>query len=170
MHHNSHQNMNTATTNGCTEFNCTNLKYSPHHNALRPNQNVIPWRYCTCKNSCYYCTYNTPSWLPHCPRQSTSQPALNITCTNTDCKHNTQFNQQNTMLGPSTSPALSASPPPAPIPQPPNYRSSSNVGLCSRCRFTIPTTRHDINDDEHLHPSGQQINYGVGPNTYTGEW
>lgn len=172
MHHNSHQNMTTATTaNGCTEFNslnnCTNLKYSPHHNALRPNQSMIPWRYCTCKNSCYYCTYNTPSWLPHCPRQSTSQPALNITCTNTDCKH-THFNQQNTMLGPSVSPALSASPPPAPIPQPPpNYRSS-NVGLCSRCRFSVPA-RHDMNDDEHLHPSGQQINYGMGPNAYTGE-
>lgn len=73
------------------------------------------------------------------------------------------------MLGPSTSPALSASPPPAPIPQPPSYRSS-NVGLCSRCRFALPATRHDMNDDEHhMHPGSQPINYGMGPNTYTGE-
>lgn len=79
-----------------------------------------------------------------------------------------QYPQQETMMGPSTSPALSASPPPAPIPHPPNYRSS-NVGLCSRCRFTLPTARHDVNDDEHLHPAGQPINYGMGPNTYTGE-
>lgn len=176
MHHNSHQNMTTATTtaNGCTDINssnnCTNLKYSPHHNAMRPNQHMIPWRYCTCKNSCYYCTFNTPSWLPNCPRQSTSQPALNITCTNGDCKHNGQYPQPSTMLGPSASPALSASPPPAPIPQPPNYHRSSSVGLCSRCRFALPSTRHDMNDDEHhQHPGAQPINYGIGPNTYTGE-
>lgn len=180
-HHNSHQNMTTtnATANGCPEFNsssnnCINLKYSPHHTAIPSNHTMIPWRYCSCKNSCYYCTstHTTPSWLPHCPRQSTSQPALNTTCTNGDCKHNFQFAQQqpNTMLGPSTSPALSASPPPAPIPQPPHYRSTNNVGLCSRCRFAMPTTRHDMNDDEHhMHPGAQSINYGMGPNTYTGE-
>lgn len=173
MHHNSHQNMTTAlppTANGCTDINSSNLKYSPHHNAMRPNQHMIPWRYCTCKNTCYYCTFNTPSWLPHCPRQSTSQPALNISCTNGDCKHGAQF--ANNMMGQPSSPALSASPPPAPIPQPPNYHRTSSVGLCSRCRFAIPPTRHDMNDDEHhhLHPGGQPINFGMGPNTYTGEF
>lgn len=116
------------------------------------SQNVTPWRYynCSCKTKCIFCSN---SWWPTCPRLTASQSTSNChPGTNTSTFFNQTKENQLNMSNGNCSPALSASPVPAP-PQPPQR-------ICTRCRFAIV--------DNH---TGQPTpNYGNTNNSYTGEY
>lgn len=176
-----------SQSNNTQNLQCQNLRQQQQHQQQSHSQNVTPWRYCTCKNRCYYC--NNLSWWPTCPRLSSSQSSTNCLKNIPNyCQHyqqqQLQLQQQQqqqdqqqklhqtpirgNMLGVSAaSPTSSASPPPAPPPHPPSV-SRTNSGVCSRCRFANPSPRQEPIADAHLHSvSGQQAsNCG---NAYTGE-
>lgn len=112
------------------------------------SQNVTPWRYyCTCNTKCIFCSNS--SWWPTCPRLTASQSTSNCHPGNTSTFFKTKENQLNMANG-NCSPAMSASPVPAP-PQPPQR-------TCTRCRFTIP--------DNHTNQPAPS--YGNANNTYNG--
>lgn len=139
----SHSCLPNVLSQSQNHLHCNSVSQLPQPHS----QNVTPWRYyCSCKVKCIFCSN---SWWPTCPRLTGSQSTSNCQPGNTSALFQTKENQLNMSNG-NCSPAMSASPVPAP-PQPPQR-------TCSRCRFTIA--------DNHTGQPAQ--NYGNANNSYTG--